>query len=729
MLKLFIDIHDERWGAHKIDFVKIANVTHKTACGAMVPGLRRDDELVGNDNALILNFCEIAKSSSSSRRRPGTIAPQASEASLVLTNDTEIKELNNEYRGLNKPTNVLSFETGDSELLGDIYISYDTAMRESGAEEFVAHVTHLVIHGILHLLGHDHIKDSEAEIMEALEIKVLKKLGIKNPYGEIENTSFSPPRRAKKAPSAPPQGGGNPYLKTDAQNLRFEIPVRDCPPLEGGPTAPFSRVGGGLLSPLLFGALASFGFAPFNLWFLTLLGIGGAYYLISKKTFWPAFLFGAGYAAVSFWWVTNSIFVVPELAVQFAIWTVPAVLGIALVGGLVFSLPFIITNRCDRCWALCNANRPIVFAVSWTLVLWLREWLFTGFPWNPISNITLPFAPLANSMSLWGALGLTFVIVGLIAGAVEFIKAQKVKGKSNSLLIFSALLLIGTGYGFYNIHVSNKNANESPLVRIVQPAFSAEQKASHSREEAIKNAEENIAKLIDLARDGHNPDIVIFPETAYPYIIADDNLHMAKELGVTTLIGSNSYKDRNVYNSMIVANKDGKIEKIYSKSHLVPFGEYRPFGDIIPTPAQLTPGGGAEVININGLSFAPAICYEIVFSDSLVPNKTFPNAIVNITNDTWFGKTPGTYQHLDMVRRYAIESGLPVIRANYSGISAFVGADGGVVSKLDVGVQGTLEGRASGAHITPYRYIGRDGIILIVLLFSFCVMFATRRKV
>ena len=108
-----------------------------------------------------------------------------------------------------------------------------------------------------------------------------------------------------------------------------------------------------------------------------------------------------------------------------------------------------------------------------------------------------------------------------------------------------------------------------------------------------------------------------------------------------------------------------------------------------------------------------------MFSDSLVPNTELqPNAIINITNDTWFGKTPGTYQHLDMVRRYAIESGLPIIRANYSGISAFVLSNGEVLSALSIGQVGVLDGTVWGAHKTPYRTIGRDGWMIIILLIA-----------
>ena len=125
-------------------------------------------------------------------------------------------------------------------------------------------------------------------------------------------------------------------------------------------------------------------------------------------------------------------------------------------------------------------------------------------------------------------------------------------------------------------------------------------------------------------------------------------------------------------------------------------------------------------MDINGKSFAfaPAICYEIVFSDSLLPYGALPDAIINITNDTWFGNTPGTYQHLDMVRRYAIESGLPIIRANYSGISAFISSDGNVVSEIPVAVKGYIDGAVGGAHMTLYRKIGRDGTMIIILLFS-----------
>ena len=143
----------------------------------------------------------------------------------------------------------------------------------------------------------------------------------------------------------------------------------------------------------------------------------------------------------------------------------------------------------------------------------------------------------------------------------------------------------------------------------------------------------------------------------------------------------------------------------------------------MPSPAHLTHGGGPELISVNmngsDFVFAPAVCYEIIFSDSLVPNAEMkPNAVINVSNDTWFGDTPGTYQHLDMSRRYAIESGLPIIRADYSGISAFILSDGEILSALPFGQSGVLDGTVWGAHDTIYHAIGRNNMMIIILLIA-----------
>ena len=346
----------------------------------------------------------------------------------------------------------------------------------------------------------------------------------------------------------------------------------------------------------------------------------------------------------------------------------------------------------------------------------------TGFPWNPIANITMNIPMLANSMSFWGALGLTFVINGLVVSFVELCR-RGLKSNWFVFCMFIALFVGGCFAGYHNMMLSD-NMNKSPLIRIVQPAQSAVYKVPTSKDEAHNIAKQKIRDLFIWATDDKDekPDLIVFPETAYPYTVVDNLFPLSRVLNTNVIMGANSYSDGKVFNSMVVANKDGMVTHLYSKSHLVPFGEYRPFGDIIPTPGQLTPGNGKELITVNtergDFTFAPAICYEIIFSDSLLQNGNTPNAIINITNDNWFGKTPGTYQHLDMVRRYAIESGVPIIRANYSGISALVLSDGNVIADVPIGRPGVIDGAVWGAHKTMYRGVGRDMWMIIILLVS-----------
>lgn len=122
------------------------------------------------------------------------VAPQLRPGSyrltLVLTDDAEAHALNRTWRGKNAPTNVLSFPAGagiaDPGLLGDVVLAYETIAREAREQNLPLqdHLAHLVVHGVLHLLGFDHESDADAEQMEALERRVLTSLGIANPYAE-----------------------------------------------------------------------------------------------------------------------------------------------------------------------------------------------------------------------------------------------------------------------------------------------------------------------------------------------------------------------------------------------------------------------------------------------------------------------------------------------------------------------------------------------------------------
>lgn len=124
--------------------------------------------------------------------RPEPIVPEAAEWSVVLTDDARIRELNRDWRGFDKPTNVLSFPAAEADaddpgpLLGDVVVAFETCAREAAEEttSFDDHFVHLLVHGLLHLFGFDHEDDAEAEEMEGLETEILAGLGIADPYRE-----------------------------------------------------------------------------------------------------------------------------------------------------------------------------------------------------------------------------------------------------------------------------------------------------------------------------------------------------------------------------------------------------------------------------------------------------------------------------------------------------------------------------------------------------------------
>ena len=115
---------------------------------------------------------------------PGHPPQGGKEVSILFTDNAAVQRLNAQYRGKDKPTNVLSFPQSAGPLLGDIVLAYETVRDEAGlaGKPIQAHMAHLIIHGFLHLLGYDHEREDEAETMEALEREALEKIGIADPY-------------------------------------------------------------------------------------------------------------------------------------------------------------------------------------------------------------------------------------------------------------------------------------------------------------------------------------------------------------------------------------------------------------------------------------------------------------------------------------------------------------------------------------------------------------------
>ena len=174
----------------------------------------------------------------------------------------------------------------------------------------------------------------------------------------------------------------------------------------------------------------------------------------------------------------------------------------------------------------------------------------------------------------------------------------------------------------------------------------------------------------------------------------------------------------------------GSVLSVYDKVHLVPFGEYLPFQSLLERLGlmQLTKVRGGFIAGDRRRAMSvprapnmlPLVCYEIIFPGEAVPRRERPGWMLNLTNDGWFGASAGPYQHFQQARIYAIEEGLPLVRAANSGISAVVDPLGRVIASLPLGTEGVLDaGLPQPVAPTLYARAGDGPIALIAASHSF----------
>ena len=243
--------------------------------------------------------------------------------------------------------------------------------------------------------------------------------------------------------------------------------------------------------------------------------------------------------------------------------------------------------------------------------------------------------------------------------------------------------------------------------------------------------------------------ILIWPESAFPFFLtreADAMAQIADLLpkGTVLITGAVRAPDlppgtriTRAYNSIYVIDHDGSVLSVYDKLHLVPFGEYLPFQNLMEKLGfvQLTkvqggfiPGERRRTMEIpNAPRVLPLICYEAIFPGDVATRDDRPGWIVNLTNDGWFGISTGPYQHLQQMRLRAIEEGLPAVRAANTGISAVIDPLGRIVARLSLGLEGVLDSSLPSA-IPPTIY-ARAGDIPAATIVIVALIFVIRRRV
>lgn len=489
------------------------------------------------------------------------------------------------------------------------------------------------------------------------------------------------------------------------------------------------------------GALAALALPPVHAVSLLFIAFPVLVWMIERsRRLWAAFgagwWFGLGFFVAGLYWIANALLTDP---VKFG-WMLPFALGglgggLALFPALAAALAWLVRGR--------GASRIVAFGVTWVGLEYVRGFAFTGFPWNLI-GYSWAFSDRMNQFAavsgIWGLSLLTAVAAAapaLLAGDAPAAAGpipQPAARRRLGAVLACLLPLLGV-FAYGSVRLAGVSVEMVPGVRlrVVQPAIEQRHKAQPDLLQA------NIARHLHLSVDSPGYESVtdlIWPETAFPFLLERyplwrQALGRATPPGGLLITGAvraepDTGPYNAIWNSLEALTPDGRIVGTADKFHLVPFGEYVPFARYLPFVQKITPGlldfsagPGPRTLRLPGLPpMGTLICYEVIFPGAVLDRHDRPRWLVNLTNDGWYGRSTGPYQHFASARLRAVEEGVPLIRAANTGISAAVDPYGRVIDFLDLGRSGVLDVNLPQpiAGLTPYARFGDRAFFALLAL-------------
>ncbi|QLF69212.1 apolipoprotein N-acyltransferase [Peteryoungia desertarenae] len=458
-----------------------------------------------------------------------------------------------------------------------------------------------------------------------------------------------------------------------------------------------------------------------------------------RSSFLLGWFFGLGYFVAGLWWLGSALLIEAD---EFA-WALPlAVLGLPSVLALFYGCATMVARLL---WS-DGLGRVAALASSVGFFEWLRSFVATGFPWNAIGYGAMPVPVMMQSAHLIGIAGVTTLAVFVFA-APALLATRK--GASLGMMIAVLLFSAHLGYGYYRLEFMSYGPLSDAdrlIVRLVQPAIDQARKLENADRVEIFETHLSLSAAPP-AQGEPQPNIIIWPETSLPFILTENPDALVRigdtlKDGQLLVVGAVRAEEQGAgtppryYNSVYMIDDRGQILSASDKVHLTPFGEYVPFEDVlrrmgietlISLPGGFSAASSRSVLTTPaGLRLYPLICYEIIFPDEILASIETVDAIVNVTNDAWFGNTPGPYQHFQQARIRAVEVGVPVIRVANSGISALIDPFGRITSGLSLGQKGAMDATINKSFVSLHADTDRHINYWLILLVVFLVAIVSR---
>jgi len=467
-------------------------------------------------------------------------------------------------------------------------------------------------------------------------------------------------------------------------------------------------------------AFAPLGFFPLALLTFGLLArfwIGAT----PRQAFWSGYAFGLGLFGAGVSWVYVSLHTFGAMPLPLA------ALATFLFCAFLALFPAVAGWLQARIPAQAAVRACLLIPAAWTLIEWLRSWIFTGFPWLSVGYASVGW-PLQGYAPLLGVFGLSFMTVSL--GGMAWLLFQRQR-----LLVFATtfIAIIVAGQALRHVHWTEP-AGEPVSAALLQGNIEQDLKFRPERYAAI------LATYVRLA-EGARAKLIVFPETSIPRFLdriepefLEQLAGVARRNGGDLLLGV-PYRSRSgeYFNSVI--SLGSSPPQAYHKSHLVPFGEFIPPGfgwvlGVLQVPLSDFSRGGHDQAPIAaaGQRVAVNVCYEDAFGNQIARRVREATILVNVSNVAWFGDSLAPAQHLQIARLRAVETGRMHLAATNTGITAAIDRDGRVLARLPQYTEGRLEVSAQGyAGATPYASYADWPVVIVSLLVLAGALLVARR--